>query len=497
MKRETEKLGEGQYDLLVIGSGINGAAVANLASQQGLKVVVLEKDDFAQGASSKSTKLLHGGLRYLEHLAFGMVYESLKERSIQMKKAAHLVKPLEFIIPVYKKDRRSLWFVRLGVCIYDILSGKNIICKGKSLSSEDIVKDVPDLMQEGLLGGVGYYDAQMDDARLCLENVLQAELQGAHIANYVEVKSLIKDNGKTGAVRAYDKIKKEYLTISAKNIVCSVGPWTNQFLSKEKSGLPDKIRITKGIHIVYREQFSKKALLMSTKKDKRVFFIIPWKGNTLIGTTDTDYDGDLDNIDISVKDIDYLAQEFNRFFPKRRFKEENVITSFAGIRPLVWQGGDPSNISRECIIDKSPSGIFYILGGKYTNYRKIAEDCLNKIFGERVNIDEEDFKVFGSGKVTEDLTVIANSYDLSEDIIESLVNMYGGRYKDVLALIDDDSFLKDKLEENHSFIKAQVVYARDIEMAYSVEDVVCRRFGIYDKDWCREDIKNILSKGDG
>jgi len=238
MKRNIDKLSQDYFDLLVIGGGINGAAITNLAALNGLSVALVDKGDFASGTSSKSTKLMHGGLRYLENLEFDLVGESLKERFIQLKNIPHLVKPLEFIIPVYKKDARPLWMMKFGVAFYDLLSGRYLIDKHRSLTKEEIFGMIPGIKNEGLVGGVSYFDAQMDDARICLENVLSADKKGACIANYVKVITFIKENGKAVGVKVEDILTKRTFEIRAKKIVCAVGPWTNVFINMERGKGP-------------------------------------------------------------------------------------------------------------------------------------------------------------------------------------------------------------------------------------------------------------------
>jgi len=345
MKRDIPKLAREQYDVLVIGGGINGAAIAHTASLNGLKTALLEKNDFASGTSSKSTKLIHGGLRYLENFEFDLVNEALKERSVQLKSAPHLVRPLKFVIPVYKTDKRPLWKMRLGVWLYDFFSRKHMVEKHQTLSAAEVSRLIPGLVREDLIGGVSYGDAQMNDARLCLENILSAAQQGADIANYAEIRSLVQVNGKVVGVKAVDNRDHKTFEIKAKKVVCAVGPWTNIFMRKENSQAPPQIRTTKGVHIVVKGRISNHALLIPAQRDRRVFFVIPWMENSLIGTTDTDYAGNPDDVSVKQEDIDYLIDETKRVFPHMDFDNNNIITTFAGLRPLVSKEGSPSKLS--------------------------------------------------------------------------------------------------------------------------------------------------------
>ncbi|MBP9853853.1 MAG: glycerol-3-phosphate dehydrogenase [Candidatus Omnitrophica bacterium] len=478
MKRNIGQFKKSPYDLLVVGGGINGSAVANLAAQNGLRTALLEKNDFASGASSKSTKLIHGGLRYLENFEFGLVKESLRERTAQLRSAPHLVKPLAFIIPVYKNDRRPLWMMKLGVSIYDLLSGKHIIHPYKPLSVEEVLHFIPSVEKKNLTGGLIYWDAQMDDARLVLENVLQADKSGAHVANYVEVKSIIKENGKAVGVKARDLLTNETFDVRCRKIVCAAGPWTNLFQQKEMNKAPDKIRTTKGIHIVYNARFSPHAVFIQSKKDDRIFFVIPWHGHTLIGTTDSDYTDNPDDVSVKPEDIDYLFKEASRVFPEEKFTDEKIITTFAGLRPLVNAAdGSPGKISRRHVIEDSFSGIQYIYGGKYTTYRVIAQQSVQKILKKKI-LFSDDISLYGGGKLNKSPMELCEQYGIEPSMIESLIQTYGSRAEDVLILTTKDPILKERIHLSSTMIKAQIRYSVDVEMAIKEDDILIRRLPI-------------------
>lgn len=493
MQRDLFKFTHGIYDVLIVGGGINGAAIAHMAAVNGLKVALLEKNDFAAGASSKSTKLIHGGLRYLETFDLDLVRESLRERSFLLRDAPHLVKPLSFIVPAYRGDRKPLWMMRLGVWLYDRLAGKYTIGKHRFIPRDELLGLMPGLKGEGLLGGVSYYDAQMDDARLVLENVLSAQARGAHVANYVEVRSFLKKDGKAAGVLAFDTIGEREFEISARKVVCAVGPWTNPLMHKEEGNVPPLVRTTKGIHVVCQGKLSDHALIIPTSQDKRVFFVIPWMGNSLIGTTDTDYTADPDRVAADQEDIDYLFRELRRVFPpagredpcgrslsaQEIFKKEKIITIFAGLRPLVHKQGAPARISRNHVIKEAYSGIIYVMGGKYTTYRKIAEDCLKEIIRSKPLVDTRvGFPVYGSGEITESAQDVAGQNGLNVDVAKYLMEFYGTRYKDVLRLIKNNPALKEPLCTCSPAIKAQVVYAIQTEMAVKDEDIIKRRLSL-------------------
>lgn len=479
MQRDLSKFTRGTYDVLIIGGGINGAAIAHMAALNGLKTALLEKGDFASGTSSKSTKLIHGGLRYLETFDFDLVREALRERAFLLRDAPHLVKPLNFIVPVYQGDRKPLWMIRFGVWLYDRLAGQYAVGRHRFVPRDELISVMPGLKKEGLLGGVSYYDAQMDDARLVLENVLSAREHGADVANYAEVKSFIKKDGRAVGVIARDLTGERELEIFARKIVCAVGPWTNLLMHREEGNVPPLVRTTKGIHVVCQGQISEQAILFPTSQDRRVLFVIPWMGNSLIGTTDTDYTANPDQVEADQEDIDYLFRELRRVFPGGTFQKERIITIFAGLRPLVHRQGEPAKISRNHVIKEAYSGIIYVMGGKYTTYRKIAEDCLRAAAPSQKLIDTRGgFPVFGSGEITEGAQDAAGQNGLDVDVVRYLMDIYGVRYKDVLRLTQNNPALKDPLCSCSPAIKAQVVYAIETEMAVKDEDIIKRRLSL-------------------
>ncbi len=475
MIRDLERFTKNVYDLLVIGGGINGAAIAHSAAQRGMKVALIEKGDFASGTSSKSTKLIHGGIRYLENFEVDLVYESLRERHIQLKAAPHLVKPLPFVIPVYQGDKRPLWMMQFGVFLYETLAGPYSVSPRKNLSKEEVIRLEPGIETKGLKGGVLYYDAQMDDARLCLENVLMADQYGAHVANYVKAASFIKENGRVTGVQARDMLKGSEFEVRAKKVICAAGPWTNELLRLDIPGAKKKVRTTKGIHIVYQGEISKHAILIGSQSDRRIFFLIPWMGNSLIGTTDTDYIAGPDEVRVEREDIDYLMRESKRVFPGIDFSPAKILATFAGLRPLIRKGGSPRKVSRKHLFYESPSGVIFVVGGKYTTYRRVAEDCVNKL---RKDFNKEKFKLYGGGVVSETAEAVAASAGLELAVVRSLMDIYGTRYKDVLSLVEKNPTLKEKISEKPPIIKAQLVYAIETEMAQKPEDILERRLSL-------------------
>lgn len=378
MKRDIGRLEEDYFDILVIGGGINGCAIARDAALRGAMVALIEKDDFASGASGNTTKLIHGGIRYLEQFNFRLVYEALKERAILLRTVPRLVHPIEFIIPVYKDDSRSLLKIKTGVFIYDRMAGKDNIRCHRSLKRSELISLERNIESGKLKGGVIYCDAQMDDIRLCLDNALDAYDAGCVVANKVEATEFIKERGKISGIKARDMVTGQDLLIRAKVCVNATGAWSNGIVKMDD---PEAMRITrptKGIHIIYKKLPHGRAILFFAHRDRRPFFIIPWRGTTLIGTTDTDHTGSADEVYASTDDIDYLLEETRRVFPAEKIDRDGIITTFAGLRPLVNTQNRPAwHVSREHLISQSPSGLISVVGGKYTTYRHLAEEVVD------------------------------------------------------------------------------------------------------------------------
>jgi len=497
--RDTSRLKGNSFDLIVVGGGINGAAIAYLAASCGASVALLEKKDFANGASSKSTKLLHGGIRYLENFEFDLVQESLRERFIQWQTVPYLVKPMPFVIPVYKNDQRPLWMMKLGVWLYDFLSGKYRIEHHRFLSVSEIIALAPGINMDGLIGGVEYYDAQMDDARICLENVLMADQKGAVVANYVEVTDFIKDNNKRAiGVKARDGLTGETFDVLATKIIVTAGPWSDELIQKDVPHSVKRLRPTKGVHIIYRGEISPHAFLLQSHQDKRIFFVIPFKGNSLIGTTDTDYNQSPDHIKVEDKDIQYLLQEASRVFPNINFDRTKIISTFAGVRPLVAEKGDPSRISRKHTVESNSSGIYFVMGGKYTTYRAIAEDALAQAMPSLISKMpyRGQYVLYGSGGSSDEFKILSQRFDVPIELIRHLQGIYGSRFGDVLNIAHENHQYKEKICSCSPTVLAQIIYARDVEMAQDVDDIMVRRLGLSYLECssgnCRRSIEVIL-----
>ena len=433
MKREINKLKSEFFDILIIGGGINGCAIARDAALRGAKVALIEKNDFASGASGNSTKLIHGGLRYLEQFNFKLIREALSEREILLKTATQWVRPLEFIVPVYKGDPRSLFKMKMGIFLYDRLAGNKNIAPHRHLKKRDILALEPGIQSENLLGGVTYWDAQMDDVGLCLANALSAYEAGACVANKVEVIDFIKAQGRIEGTFTKDNLTGENFEIRAGLVINTTGAWSNLILNKDRIHATPITRPTKGIHLVTAKLPHTRAILFSARSDKRVLFAIPWHGFTLIGTTDTVCSSSPDEVYAVKEEVSYLLKETRRLFPSETLTEKEIITTFAGLRPLIYTKNEthPSQVSREHLIKESESGLLSVVGGKYTTYRKLAEEVVNTAL---LRLSRQNFKacvthevgpsaVFSQGDKTIDLRTLverAVNYEMANSLSDLL-----------------------------------------------------------------------------
>ena len=382
------QLGVGPFDLVVIGVGINGAGIARDAAMRGLRVLLLDKGDIGGGTTATSSRLIHGGLRYLEHRELGLVRESLRERERLLRIAPHLVKPLPLLIPIYDGDHRGPRLIRLGMVAYDVLSYDKSLPRHHMLSREQALERAPGLEPHGLRGAAIYYDAQVEfPERLALENALDAREHGAVVITHARVDKLLYADHRS-AVRGVaftDLIDGGSHEVAARVVVNVAGPWVDQVLT----GVPEATRQiggTKGSHIVV-DPFPgapNDALYVEAKRDGRPYFIIPWNGLYLIGTTDFRYDGDLDCVVAGEEEITYLLEETNRVIPGSGLTRDSVRYTFAGVRALPYQedGAEGSITRRHIVRDHAPQidGLISIIGGKLTTYRNLAEQTVDAVF---------------------------------------------------------------------------------------------------------------------
>ena len=374
------------FDIAVIGAGINGAGIARDAALRGLKVIVFDKNDMCSGCSAISSRLVHGGLRYLEYGEIPLVYESLRERRCLRRTAPHLVEPLRICIPIYKGAKRGPLLIRLGMIAYDILSWRKTVPGHEMLSAAEAKQEEPGLAAEGLRASARYYDAQVTFAeRLVLENLLAARAAGAEIHTHSEVSGILTDGGAVSAVTYRDDKGRER-RVPVKLVINAAGPWVDRVLDAAPTSGKRLIGGTKGSHIIVGcfDGAPHDAFYVEAAADGRPFFIIPWHGQYLIGTTDIRYDGDLDEVRASIEEVDYLLAETNRVFPRAGLTRNDIHYAYAGVRPLPHkEKGPESAITRRHIIRENTEiarGLVSIIGGKLTTYRSLAEQTVDTVF---------------------------------------------------------------------------------------------------------------------
>ena len=498
----------GQVDILVVGGGITGCGIARDAVRRGLSVALVEQNDFAFGTSSRSSKLVHGGLRYLEQYEFSLVFEAVSERRILLDIAPHLVNPLGFLFPVYKASRKPLWFINAGMWVYEGLSLFRSPKLHRSLNPSDIAAEEPTMNTEGIKGAPLYYDCSTDDARLTLENALDAAENGAVVASWTRCRSFLKgSDGRIEGAVVEDVKTGELREVRAHVVINATGPWTDRTIAMSRplsSGA--LLRPTKGVHIVVdaAKLPVNNAVVCLHPEDGRVLFAIPWGEQTYIGTTDTDYQGDPADIAATKEDVDYLIEAAGYYFPRNPLCHDDVIATWAGLRPLMapaGQGGDidESAVSREHQIVVGQDGLITIAGGKLTTYRRMSAEVVDTA-AKLLRLSNRLPKLHSAHTDTEALpgavgwpedddheavaaSVRSASDDrLAEDCSRLLADIYGMRGIDIARAVAKDATLGERLIEGRPEILGMVDWAVKEEMAASVCDFMIRRSQIYYRD---------------
>ena len=484
------------FDLIVVGAGINGAGIARDAAMRGLKVLLLDKGDVASGTTSWSTRLIHGGLRYLEYYELYLVHESLSEREKLLKIAPHLVKPLPFIIPVYDYSKRGTVLVRLGMIGYDTLSWSKSLDRHKMLSREEVIERIPGLEAEGLLGAAMYYDGQVEYAeRLAVENAVSAREHGAVVLTYAGVDRLVVEDGDVVGVEFTDLLGGGEYTVRAPVTANVAGPWVDEVLRRMDFAEERMIGGTKGSHLVvdpFPGAPAGEALYAEAKQDGRPYFIVPWNGRYLIGTTDIRYEGDLDEVVASEEEIDYLINETNTVIPSANLTRDKVLFTYSGIRPLPYETeGAEGSVTRGHLVydhatqDPRIGGLISIIGGKLTTYRNLARQTVNKVYeklGGKTPECHTDLISLPGGAAVDFDEFAANfklASGLTEELAVRLLRLYGTRAPEVLAEAGEDHSLRVPLGPSASpetgIIGAEVLYAFRRELAEKLGDVLLRR----------------------
>jgi glycerol-3-phosphate dehydrogenase len=475
-----------QFDVVIIGGGIIGAGIARDAALRGLRVALFEKRDFGSGTTAGSTRLIHGGLRYLEMLDFGLVRMDLRERETLLRIAPHLVKPLEFIMPFYHKSPFYRCKMKIGMTLYDLLSYDKSLPRYRFLASGELNKIEPHLKQQGLQGAAVYFDAQAESPeRLCMENIIDACEHGAQTFNYTEVIEALGTSKALDGVRVRDLLSETQAEVGVKSrvVINASGAWFDRVAGvltnhsrAAKSSRP-QIRTTKGVHITC-PPVTKRAVAVSSPIDGRLMFVIPWLGYSLIGTTDTDFSDDPATAHATSEDVDYLLRSAREYFPT--LDTSRIYFTNAGVRALVKKEGSESSVSRKHrIADGAHSGaenLISVLGGKITGYRAIAEEVVDAVCAKlKVNTPCLTARNPLPGARSDLKPADVSNAGLKSETIEHLFKLYGSRASEVIQLAAASERLREPLSPLAPDVAAQVIFAARHEQCARLVDFLLRR----------------------
>jgi glycerol-3-phosphate dehydrogenase len=472
---------DSKFDVIIIGAGINGAGIARDSAMRGLKVLLVDKGDIGGGTSAWSTRLIHGGLRYLEHGEFRLVRESLRERETLMRIAPHLVRPLPILIPIYKNARRGLWTMRAGMWAYDLLSFDKSLPRHQFLTPAEARQKVPSLDPSGLEGAAIYFDAQVEFAeRLVLENVLSAVDNGAALLTYARVNQFLIDKGLISGVDVTSQIDGGDQRFTAEMFINAAGPWVDEVLTNGVTETKRLIGGTKGSHIVVGpfEDAPETAIYAEAETDARPFFIIPWNNHYLIGTTDIRFDGNPDDVRITDEEINYLLRETNRVLPDANLRREDILYSYSGVRPLPFTTeADEQRITRRHFIRQHSrhENLFSIVGGKLTTYRSLSEEIVDLLFKKLGKRSPKctTAKVSLPGNTKADIN--SRSYTLTLSQTDRLQRVYGDRLGGLLTLITEEPELGRAFDNETGALAAEIVFSFKHEFAQTLADCLMRR----------------------
>ncbi len=466
------------FDLLIVGGGIVGAGIARDAAMRGLKVALIEQGDFASGTSSKTSKLIHGGLRYLEHGHLRLVFESLRERRVLRTIAPEIVAPLSLLLPLYAGEARPPWKVRLGLWLYDLLALGQRMAGHRLLSPRRALELEPGLRVEGLLACGRFADCQMEDARLCLANVLQAIEFGATCCNDVRLLAFLKAGGRLCGAVGEDLLGGQTLEIRARVVLNAAGPWSDQVRRLSDGKAAPRLSPTKGSHLIV-PRVAREAVFAPARADGRMLFLLPWRGYSIIGTTETAVEGDLDSLKASEDEVGYLLDETNRLLPAAHLDESDVIATYAGARPLLACSGPPTRASREHRIEVDAHGLISVMGGKFTTYRLMAQQAVdfivarNRWAADRCLTDQVSLLEAAHPLALPHWREVTRTID--PELLTRLLARYGASAFRVLRLLVEAPSLARPVCPHHDTIEAELVHVVRHELACTVTDVLARR----------------------
>jgi glycerol-3-phosphate dehydrogenase len=469
------------FDVLVIGGGITGCGIAREAALRGLTVALAEQDDFASGTSSRSSRLVHGGVRYLEHGHLGLVFESSKERRQLLEIAPHLVQPLEFVWPVYEGARIPLWKLGAGLLLYDALALFRNVARHHRLTAAAVLEKEPALEPAGLVGGALYFDARTNDARLTLANAIAALEAGAVALNHASVIGLLADDGRIAGASVHDRLAGSVVQARARVVVNASGPWSDDVRALDTPGVP-AVRGSKGTHIaVPRERVGNRhALTLLSPRDGRVLFVLPAGPHAIIGTTETDDASAPGEVRASAADVEYLLAAANAFFPQALLRADDVVSAWAGIRPLVPVADEsPGSVTREHAITISERGLVSIVGGKLTTYRVMARDVVATVLrvlrGRRVRLRPVSAPLPG-GELDSLEALIAEITGVTDDprMADHLARSFGSRWRSVWQEIECADG-RERLVADLPYTIGELRYCAKHEAARTLADLLIRR----------------------
>ena len=482
-----ELLGHARFDVLVVGGGITGTGVARDAAMRGLRTALVERSDFASGTSSRSSRLIHGGLRYLEHAWLHLVFESSRERRTLMRIAPHLVRPLAFTWPVYDEARVPLWKLGAGLMLYDALAlFRNMGGKHERLSADEVLEYEPSIRREQLRGGARYFDAATNDVRLTLANARSAAHAGATVINHAEVQSLRRAGSHVTGARIVDRIGGGMIDITARVVVNATGPWSDAIRRMADARASTALRGTKGVHIaVPRDRVGNRdALTLLSAIDGRVMFVLPAGAFTIVGTTDTDYSGPTDEVRATRADVEYLLRSANAYFPTALLQPNDVIAAWAGIRPLVAGGApDPGSRSREHSIRSTVPGLLTVSGGKLTTYRSMAAAVVDNVAHtlgvplRRAATHREPLPGGDMSSFEEEVDAARTTIGIAP-LAEHLVRNHGTDWRAVWTIVGSNAALSAPVVPTLPYIVAELHHAVEHEMALTLGDLLIRRLQI-------------------
>ncbi len=486
------------FDILIIGGGITGAGAAREAALRGYKTALIEKADFAAGTSTKSSKLVHGGFRYLQYGQIGLVRESVYERQRLLQLAPHLVHPRRCVVPFYKDSPVGPTVVNLGLWLYDLLAFSRNITWHEMLSPEELLTLQPDLRAEGLIKGAEYSDCVADDYRLVISTLLSAAQGGAIITNYVRADSLPEKDMHIHGVEVVDELTGDRFPVRARTIVNATGPWSDEVRTALFQKVNKTIRTTKGIHLIVRRSALplNRIFMVFARADNRPVLSIPWKNYVILGTTDTDYTGDPDNVPTELQDVDYILDTFNYYFPLAQLSYSDIVSTYAGLRPLIYETGKKAqDVSREYDIIETPDNFFTVIGGKLTTFIRMGEqiiDHVGKRLKERYGIspypsitdfksiplsggDAENIDVFGKEWITQ----LCGTHTLEEDTATHLLETYGTNIRTVYKLMTEHENGFERIIPDLPYVWGELYYSIDYEMCVALDDFLIRRTHIF------------------